>query len=55
MDAIEEAEMPELRGIRVDIELKEALRAIATRNDRSLTSEVRRALRIHAEQEAERG
>jgi uncharacterized protein (DUF1778 family) len=47
MDAIETAEQPEIRA-RVDIETKEALETLARLNDRSLTSEIRRVLRLHA-------
>ncbi len=48
MDSIEAAEQPEVR-VRIDVELKERLEALAKANDRSLTSEIRRALRLWAE------
>lgn len=47
MDAIEAAEQPEIRGVRIDLELKEELEAIARKHDRSLAAEVRRALKMY--------
>ncbi len=46
MDAIEEAEMPEIT-FRVDAETKQKLKEIAAANDRTLTSEARRILRMY--------
>lgn len=37
--------------IRLELELREALIQVASKNDRSLSAEVRRALRAHVEAE----
>ena len=47
MDAIELSELPELRGIRIDREVKDELKTLARRHERTLAGEIREALKAH--------
>ncbi len=47
MDAIEAAEQPEIRGVRIPVELKEELQAMARSKERSLAAEIRLALKMY--------
>ncbi len=57
MDAIEKAELPELRGIRIDVDFKDELKVIAKAHRRSLASEIRFALEMYVKdyREVDRG